>query len=178
MGLMKVIAQAGAQELVIEVARRSGHTAVSLEGRDSTVEVSGRGSLRSVTLGGRTHEAAVWPVAGSDGARGVRSYDVLVAGRVVTVRLVDPLRQGNGRAEEAATAEGTVEIRAVMPGKVTTVLKAVGDEVEAGAGLLVIEAMKMENEIPAPRKGTVASILKAPGEAVEAGALLVVLEAR
>jgi biotin carboxyl carrier protein len=174
---MKVIAQAGAQELVIDVARRSGHATVSLDGRDGAIEVSGQGSLRSVTLGGRTHETAVWPVAGSDGARGVRSYDVLVAGRVVTVRLVDPLRHGNGRAEEAA-AEGTVEIRSVMPGKVAAVLKAVGDEVEAGAGLLVIEAMKMENEIPAPRAGRVASILKAPGEAVEAGALLAVLEAR
>jgi biotin carboxyl carrier protein len=175
---VKVIAQAGAQELVIDVARRSGHTTVSLDGRDGAVEVSGEGPLRSVTIHGRTHEAAVWPVAGSDGARGVRSYDVLVAGRVVTVRLVDPLRHGNGRAEEAAAAEGTVEIRAVMPGKVAALLKAVGDEVEAGAGILVIEAMKMENEIPAPRAGRVASILKAPGEAVEAGALLAVLEAR
>ena len=103
---------------------------------------------------------------------------MLIAGRVVTVRLFDPLRYGNGRAEEAAAAEGTVEIRAVMPGKVTAVLKAVGDEVEAGAGLLVIEAMKMENEIPAPRAGRIASFLKGPGEAVEAGALLAVLEAR
>ena len=158
---MKVIAQAGGQELVIDVARRSGHATVTVDGRDGAIEASGQGSLRSVTLGGRTHEAAAWPVAG----------------RVVRVRLVDPLRHGNGRAEEAA-AEGTVEIRAVMPGKVAAVLKAVGDEVEAGAGLLVIEAMKMENEIPAPRKGTVTSILKGPGEAVEAGALLAVLEAR
>jgi len=175
---MKVIAQAGAQEIALEVARRSGPTAVHVEGRDGTIEVAGAGGLRSVTLDGRTLEAAVWPVAALDAARGVRCYDVLIAGRVVTVRLFDPLRYGNGRAEEAAAAEGTVEIRAVMPGKVTAVLKAVGDEVEAGAGLLVIEAMKMENEIPAPRAGRIASFLKGPGEAVEAGALLAVLEAR
>jgi biotin carboxyl carrier protein len=174
---VKVIAQAGAQEIAIDVVRRSGHTAVEVVGRDGVIEVLGAGALRRVTLGGRAHEVAVWPAAGSDAARGVRFYDVLVAGRVVTVRLADPLRHGNGHVEDAAAA-GTIEIRAVMPGKVTAVLKAVGDEVDAGAGLLVIEAMKMENEISAPRAGRIASILKAPGEAVEAGALLAVLEAR
>jgi biotin carboxyl carrier protein len=176
---VKVIAQVGSREVAIEVTRRSGVTSVQIEGRDGAIESSGCGALRAVTVGGKTYEAAVWPTAGADGGpRGVRTYDVAIAGRLVPVRLVDPLRCGHGRAEDAAGAEGTLEIRAVMPGKVTTVLKAAGDEVEAGSGLLVIEAMKMENEITAPRAGRIVSIAKAPGEAVEAGALLAVLESR
>jgi len=176
---MKVIAQVGPREVAIEVTRRSGVTTVQIEGSDASIESSGREALRAVTVAGKTYEAAVWPTAGADGGpRGVRTFDVAIAGRIVPVRLVDPLRFGNGRAEEAVIAEGTVEIRAVMPGKVAAVLKAAGDEVEAGTGILVIEAMKMENEITAPRAGRIASIAKAPGEAVEAGALLAVLESK
>jgi biotin carboxyl carrier protein len=62
-----------------------------------------------------------------------------------------------------------------MPGKVVAVLAATGTEVEAGAGLVVVEAMKMANEITAPRKGTVKTVAVSPGDAVETGALLVVI---
>jgi biotin carboxyl carrier protein len=59
-----------------------------------------------------------------------------------------------------------------MPGKVVAVLVEVGAAVERGQGLLVIEAMKMENEIAAPRAGTVAELRVRPGQAVEQGELL------
>ncbi len=59
-----------------------------------------------------------------------------------------------------------------MPGKVVAVLVEAGARVERGQGLLVIEAMKMENEIAAPRAGTVADVRVKPGQAVEAGELL------
>ena len=62
-----------------------------------------------------------------------------------------------------------------MPGKVTRVLVARGQAVAAGAGLLVVEAMKMENELEAPRSGEVLELLAREGQAVEAGALLVVV---
>ena len=175
---MKVIARIGESERTIEVERRPGGMRIRIDGRAIPFEASGRGALRTVTISGRAHETVAWPSATSDATpRGVRAYDVAVGSRIVPVRLIDPLRHGNGRTDEAG-AEVTLEVRAVMPGRVTAVLVKAGDEVAAGAGLLVIEAMKMENEITAPRKGAVASILKAPGEAVEAGALLAVLEAR
>jgi len=177
-GVMKVIAQVGEREVAIEVERRPEGIRVRIDGRDAAIAVSGAGALRTVAIDGDAHEAAVWPAAGADAnPRGVRTFDVALGPRIIPVRLVDPLRYGNGRVDEAA-AEGTIEVRAVMPGKVTAVLAAAGDEVAAGAGLLVIEAMKMENEITAPRAGKVMSIAKAPGEAVEAGALLAVLESR
>jgi len=68
------------------------------------------------------------------------------------------------------------ELRAVMPGKVVAVLVEVGTAVEVGQGVLVIEAMKMENEIAAPRSGTVQEIKVQPGQAVEAGELLAVID--
>jgi biotin carboxyl carrier protein len=63
-----------------------------------------------------------------------------------------------------------------MPGKVVAVLVVVGDEIEKDQGLLVIEAMKMENEIRATTAGKVKEIRVAPGQAVESGELLIELE--
>jgi biotin carboxyl carrier protein len=63
-----------------------------------------------------------------------------------------------------------------MPGKVVRVLVQVGEQVEAGAGLIVVEAMKMQNEMKSPRAGAVVSINVTAGDTVEAGALLAVIE--
>jgi biotin carboxyl carrier protein len=63
-----------------------------------------------------------------------------------------------------------------MPGKVVRVLVAPGDDVQAGQGLVVVEAMKMENEIGSPRAARVKSVEVSPGQNVETGARLVVLE--
>jgi biotin carboxyl carrier protein len=63
-----------------------------------------------------------------------------------------------------------------MPGKIVRVLVAAGQQVEAGAGLLVMEAMKMENELKAPRAGRVREVRVDERQAVETGALLLVLE--
>jgi biotin carboxyl carrier protein len=60
-----------------------------------------------------------------------------------------------------------------MPGKVVKVLVKEGDQVDLGAPLVVVEAMKMENELSAPRAGTVKAVHVKPGDAVEGGALLV-----
>jgi biotin carboxyl carrier protein len=63
-----------------------------------------------------------------------------------------------------------------MPGKVARVLVSVGDTVEAGSGLVVIEAMKMENEITSPRAGRVTAVEVEQGRTVESGAPLVIIE--
>ena len=63
-----------------------------------------------------------------------------------------------------------------MPGRVMRVLVAVGDRVTARQGVVVVEAMKMENELRAPKDGVVKEVLVAPGAAVETGAVLVVIE--
>ncbi len=103
------------------------------------------------------------------------AYSVLIRGRAYGVTLEDPLRRLS-RADGGASAPGRAEIRSVMPGKVRAILVKQGDEVKAGQGLVVIEAMKMENEIPSPKDGRVADIGVKPGDAVEAGALLCAVE--
>ena len=75
-------------------------------------------------------------------------------------------------ASVATGAEGSVKINAPMPGKILAVKANAGDAVKKGQVLLILEAMKMENEIQAPEDGTVASINVKEGATVEAGSLL------
>ena len=100
------------------------------------------------------------------------TYLVDLGGRAHRVHLLDARR---ARPEGAAGA-GQREVRAAMPGKVVAVLVEEGAAVTRGQGLFVIEAMKMENEVVAPRDGTVQEIRVKPGQAVEAGELLAVVE--
>jgi len=97
-------------------------------------------------------------------------FRVAVGGRTHRLRLLD--ERALRRRKSAAVADGAREVRAAMPGKVVAVLIEAGATVERGQGLLVIEAMKMENEIGSPRAGTVAEVRVKPGQAVEAGELL------
>ncbi len=70
------------------------------------------------------------------------------------------------------TASGSVPVTSPMPGKILAIKKHPGDAVKAGDAILVLEAMKMENDIVAPQDGTVASVNVAVGDAVESGAVL------
>ena len=79
-------------------------------------------------------------------------------------------------AREGTTENARAEIHAPMPAMVVRVEVVEGQIVEAGQGLLVLEAMKMENELRAPRDGTIKAVLARPGVAVEKGALLMLLE--
>jgi biotin carboxyl carrier protein len=87
----------------------------------------------------------------------------------------DP-RSFRGRKAAGAAHGGPKNIRAPMPGRILRVLTAEGDAVEAGAALLVIEAMKMQNEIRSPKPGRVRKLLAEAGAVVSAGDVLVVVE--
>jgi biotin carboxyl carrier protein len=86
----------------------------------------------------------------------------------------DP-RSFRGRVR-AADDHGPKKLLAPMPGRVVRVLVNQGAEVEAGAGVLVVEAMKMQNEVKSPKKGTVQKILATEGAAVNAGDVLAIVE--
>ena len=108
-------------------------------------------------------------------APGPGAGEVLVGleGRTISVTL-------NGRrsahAEAGAHGHGQVSIAAPMPGRVVRVLVEPGDEVAARQGVIVVEAMKMENELRAPRAGRVKEVSVVPGMSVEAGRILAVIE--
>jgi len=97
-------------------------------------------------------------------------HEISFGGATVTVDIIDPLAAKRRRREDEIGSSGVV--KALMPGRVVRVLVAKGEAVRKGAGLLILEAMKMENEITAPADGTVDELFVEPGQTVEAGAEL------
>lgn len=89
--------------------------------------------------------------------------------------VVDARRYQRGEAGGAAKT-GVQRIKAPMPGRVVRILVKVGDEVELRQGVCVVEAMKMENELGAPKAGRVKEIAVIEGQSVEAGRVLIVIE--
>lgn len=116
----------------------------------------------------------------ADRVTGRRRREVVVDGWRFEVD-VEPeqrarLRERAGAAGERAATDGRLDVRAVIPGRIVSVAVAAGDDVALGDRLLVVEAMKMQNEIRAPRPGRVAHVRVAAGETVELRDVLVELE--
>jgi biotin carboxyl carrier protein len=134
----------------------------------SAVEL-GSGTWSLVLPDGRQHVVGVSGTAASGFTVHLPSGDVpaALAGR-------GGRRGGGRRAEEGGS--GPARIVAPMPGKVVRVLVAVGQPVQAGEGIVVVEAMKMENELRAPRAGIVRQVVARQGLSVEAGAVLAVVD--
>ena len=120
----------------------------------------------SVLLDGRSYEARAEP--GDDGAW------VTIRGHRFRVAIKDPRRWSRTRA--SALGADRENVIASMPGKIVRILVKTGENVAAGQGILVVEAMKMQNEMKTRRAGTVAAIAVREGETVAAGAVLVTIE--
>jgi biotin carboxyl carrier protein len=155
--------------LVVDLARVNDEWKVSLDGKEldaSVVEVAP--NTFSVLLNGESHQIRIAPRA--DGTltlhTGLAEYHAEVS---------DP-RVWRGRRHGALEAQGRQQITAPMPGKVVQVLVGEGDAVEAGQGLLVVEAMKMQNEIRSPKTGKVQRLLAKENQAVNAGDVLAWVE--
>jgi biotin carboxyl carrier protein len=114
-----------------------------------------------------------------DHRRGAEVREVVVDGWRIEVELEPErravLRERARRGAGAASKGGPVEVRAIIPGRVVAVSVAPGDDVEAGQQILVVEAMKMQNELRAPREGSVERVGVAVGDTIEVGDLLVVI---
>jgi biotin carboxyl carrier protein len=117
----------------------------------------------SILLGGQSHELRVSPLP--DG-----SLKILSAQTEFLAQVIDP-REWRGR-QGAAEVAGRQQIVAPMPGKIVRILVSPGDPVELGQGLIVVEAMKMQNEIRSPKSGAVEKIVAKEGDTVNAGDVL------
>jgi len=163
---------------------------VTADGRDRTVSVEGPlpdGRFR-VTIDGQSHEVdgrAVRPGTWSI-MLGGKSYVVdldkrragiaaSVGASEATLQVEDALHRRLAAAAQPRGAARGETLRAPIAGKVVKVLVAVGDEVAPGTSVIVLEAMKMENEIVAERGGKVTTVNKQAGQAVDTGDLLVEL---
>lgn len=144
------------------------HASVQGESKPTVADVVEVASnVFSVLLRGHAHEVYVTP--SSDG-----QLQLQTGGSEFLAEVIDP-RSWRGRRHGGAEVEGRQQIAAPMPGKVVRLLAKAGDAVEAGQGLFVVEAMKMQNEIRSPKKGTVQRVLVVEGQAVNAGEVLCVV---
>jgi biotin carboxyl carrier protein len=104
-----------------------------------------------------------------------KAIDVIVGTTPYSVTLTDPKRLSSV-ASARAHGDDAARIIAPMPGKVVRVLVAVGDQVEVGAGIIVVEAMKMQNEMKSPKAGTVVALNTQTGATVNGGDVLAIVE--
>ncbi|HZM51170.1 MAG TPA: biotin/lipoyl-containing protein [Vicinamibacteria bacterium] len=147
-------------------ASGEGRYTVRFDGRTVEVDVHDAGPHAiSMIADGRAYDAVV--------ERRDGGYRVLLRGQAIEVALMEASR---GAVAARRAVGGPARVQAPMPGKLVRVLVRAGEDVGAGQGLVVMEAMKMENEIRAPRAGRVKEAPVREGQAVETGALLVLLE--
>lgn len=158
----------------VSVHRTDERFEVTMDGRTWSIDAVPveRGVLSLVLDDGRAAVCASHEVmTASDPRTGQTSISV---GAVVVGASLNNRRRW-GRGHDASTASGPQRLQAPMPGKVVRVLVAVGEAVKARQPIVVIEAMKMENELRASADGTIAEIHAREGQSVDAGSLLAVV---
>ncbi len=127
-------------------------------------------ALYSILLNDRSYEVTVEP--GEGGA-----YNIFIQGELYAVKVLDELHKRLQRIESRVHGPaGELPVKAPMPGLVVAVPVEEGTAVKSGQPVIILEAMKMENEIRAPRAGTVKAIRVAKGQAVNKDEALVILE--
>jgi biotin carboxyl carrier protein len=149
----------------VEIEREGRDWRISIDGElvdADAVEIAP--NIFSILLNGKSYEVRVTP--SPNGALTLQT-----AHQEFTAEVVD-VRAWRGRRHGALEAEGRQQILAPMPGKIIRVLVQPGEKVEAGQGLIVVEAMKMQNEIRSPKSGTVERLLVKEGQPVNAGEVL------
>lgn len=127
----------------------------------------------SLIINGQSYDVEL-EVAGSNESDG--AYNALVRGRLVGLRVRDERRVRMALKTKRFAVEGAQNVISPMPGKVVKVLVALGQEVTDGQPLVIVEAMKMENELRAPKAGRVSAVMVKEGQAVEAGSKLLAVD--
>jgi biotin carboxyl carrier protein len=160
---MELIVKVGGRERRIEVRGGEGRFEATVDGRVVSFEaVAAARAGRSFLLAGSQHEVITR-------AKGDGTYWIGTHGATHQVEVLDPLTHLARSARGGSGREGRQQVTAYMPGRVVAVLVAEGEPVEAGQGVVVLEAMKMENEIAAERAGVLRKVHVATGQAVEGG---------
>jgi biotin carboxyl carrier protein len=165
---MKLKAELSGIEHPLFIKREDERVFAEIEGRKYELEIRERGENEYLLL----DEKKVYSCRVESFRDG---FTVHLRGYSYPIRIIDPRRL---RSSEAAGRQdhGSAEIVAPMPGKVVRVLVTEGEAVIAGSGILVVEAMKMQNELKTPKTGRVVSIRADPGATVNAGDVLAVVE--
>ncbi len=174
-------------EFQVEVGERLRRVVVERQGDVFRVTVDGRTEFVDLRrINGDTLSLLLQGPADSRPVRNVEvslvsgtapgAFDVHLAGHRLPVRLRNGTAGRARRNASGAQGAGPQRVTSPMPGKVVRVLVQPGDEVHARQGLVVVEAMKMENELKATRHGRVGAVAVSEGQSVEAGAVLLIVE--
>lgn len=168
---MKLTANIAGESHEVQIKIDGARVFAEVDGRSYELEarVTGAGAY-FLMMNGRVFECRVE----ADGSRGAMA-EVHVGNHAYNITLIDPKRLRGGQSAGAET-NGTAQIVAPMPGKVVRVLVEPGAQVEAGQGIVIVEAMKMQNEMKSPRNGTVTALQAKVGATVKAGEVLAVIE--
>jgi biotin carboxyl carrier protein len=150
----------------VDVAADGHDWQVTIDGRVCRASMVRAGDRWSLMVGARSYDVMFEPAGGG-------GWQVHVNGRTVPAGLLTSARR---QRRHGASAAGDGRVLAPMPGRVVKVLVTAGMAVEARQGVIVVEAMKMENELRAPRAGTVREVRVTEGASVEAQTVLVVIE--
>ncbi len=151
----------------LDLTQAKGRWLARLDGHHVEVDaILARPDVLSLRIGNQAYEVKCERVGGE--------MHLWVGSARFAAEVRDP-RSLRGRVR-AVDDQGPKKLTAPMPGKIVRVLVTQGAEVEAGAGVLVVEAMKMQNEIKSPKKGTIQKILVSEGAAVNAGDVLAIVE--
>ncbi|MCS6828239.1 MAG: DUF2118 domain-containing protein [Caldilinea sp.] len=165
--MVKYYARIGNNEYEVDIA--DGRVLLNGEPVDVDIVRSGLPELYSVLFGGKSYEMLVT----SDRF----NYTVSIRSHQFQVQVQDERSRRLNQARKLPTLpEGELAITAPIPGLVIKTLVNPGDAIEEGQPLVILEAMKMENEIRSMRSGVVKAILVSPGQRVEQNAVLIVLE--
>jgi biotin carboxyl carrier protein len=168
---MKLHATIAGYQSDVLIQDDGSHVQAEIDGRGYTLEV------RESSAGGYVliADSHVFDSRVDDRPDSGKPLGVIVGTTEYSVTLIDPKRL-RGVSGAVAHADEAARIVAPMPGKVVRVLVHVGDPVETGAGIVVVEAMKMQNEMKSPKAGTVAALHVEVGATVNAGDVLAIVE--
>jgi biotin carboxyl carrier protein len=162
---MKFVAQNDDAVFPVEVERHGSGYVVKIDGRVLSVDMARAGeSVHSLRFEDGTQFAFIHHRHGTQ-------HEISFGGSKALIEIIDPLSLRRKSREDESGEAG--DVMALMPGRIVRVLVEPGQAVHRGAGLLILEAMKMENEIQSPIDGTVGEVFVTAGDTVESGAALV-----
>lgn len=168
---MKLFGEVAGIKHDVEIRRSEGRLSAVVDSREYDLEISEpEPNVFLLKHQGRIFEAFVSPDPAANAP-----YHVKIGNAEIEASVTDPKRlRGSSAADDHAA--GQVEIRTAMPGKIVRILVSTGDAVQKGDGVLVVEAMKMQNEMRSPKDGVIKEIRTTEGSTVNAGDILAVIE--
>ena len=167
---MKYIAILNGKEIPVEITREKGQYCLTIENKSFTVDAfKPRSQSIAMLIEGKSYEVGLEKKSGN-------LYSVFLFNGSIDLQLIDAKKFQAAVSVRPASASGPLKIQAPMPGKIVKVTVQEKSSVKEGDSLLIMEAMKMQNELKAPKSGIISRIQVREGEPVSLSQTLMILE--